>query len=139
MVQKKVYFDVLTPVSFLLRSAEVYPDKVAVVHSDKRYTYKEFYHRVNRLASALVEKGIGKEDKVAFLCPNTPHTLEAHNAVPMIGAALVPINIRLSSREIAYIINHSDAKALFVDNEFADAIQPIRKELTKVDTVVNIL
>ena len=138
MVQKKVYFDVLTPVNFLLRSAEVYPDKVAVVHSDKRYTYKEFYHRVNRLASALVEKGIGKEDKVAFLCPNTPHTLEAHNAVPMIGAALVPINIRLSSREIAYIINHSDAKALFVDNEFADVIKPIRKELTKVDTVVNI-
>ena len=117
---KKVYFDVLTPVNFLIRSAEVYPDKEAVVHGDKRYTYKEFYHRVNRLAGALVKKGIGKGDKVAFLCPNTPHTLEAHNAVPMIGAALVAINIRLSSREIAYIINHSDAKALFVDNEFAD-------------------
>jgi fatty-acyl-CoA synthase len=75
---------------------------------------------------------------MAFLCPNTPHTLEAHNAVPMTGAALVTINIRLSSREIAYIINHSDAKALFVDNEFAEVINPIRKELTKVDTVVNI-
>ena len=135
---KKVCFDVLTPVNFLIRSAEVYPDKEAVVHGDKRYTYKEFYHRVNRLAGALVKKGIGKGDKVAFLCPNTPHLLEAHNAVPMIGAVLVAINIRLSSREIAYIINHSDAKALFVDNEFADVIKPIRNELTKVDTIVNI-
>ena len=94
----------------------VFPDKEAVVYGDTRRTYRQFYERVNRLASALKNKGIGKGDKVAFICPNTPPMLEAHYAVPMIGAALVSINIRLSANEIAYIINHSDAKALFVDN-----------------------
>jgi fatty-acyl-CoA synthase len=107
----RVNFDVLNPVTFLVRSAEVYPDKVAVVHGDKRYTYRQFRERVNRLANALISRGIGKGDKVAFLCPNIPPMLEAHNAVPMIGAALVSINTRLSSGEIEYIVNHSDTKA----------------------------
>ncbi|MGO9020624.1 MAG: acyl--CoA ligase family protein [Syntrophobacteraceae bacterium] len=135
---KKVCFDVLTPVNFLSRSASIFTDKVAVVHKDKRYTYQEFYNRVNRLADALRKVGIGKGDKVAFMCPNIPPMLEAHYAVPMIGAALVSINIRLSSREMVYIINHSDSKAIFVDNEFAHVIKPIMEDLTNIKTVVNI-
>jgi fatty-acyl-CoA synthase len=135
---KKVYFDVLTPVNFLGRSASIFTDKVAVVYEDKRYTYQEFYNRVNRLASALRKVGIGKGDKVAFMCPNIPAMLEAHYAVPMIGAALVSINIRLSSREVIYIINHSDSKAIFVDNEFAHIIKPVMGDLTNIKTVVNI-
>ncbi len=135
---KQVYFDVLTPVNFLSRSASIFTDKVAVVYKDKRYTYQEFYNRVNRLADALKKAGIGKGDKVAFMCPNTPPLLEAHYAVPMIGAALVSINIRLSSREVIYIINHSDSKAIFVDNEFAHVIKPIMEDLTNIKTVVNI-
>ncbi len=138
MSEKKVYFDPLTPVKFLLRSAAVFSDKDAVVYGEKRYTYKEFYSRVNRLASALMKCGIGKGDKVAFICPNTPPMLEAHFAVPMIGAALVSINIRLSPREVSYIINHSDAKALFVDNEFAGLVEPIINELNNVKVFVNI-
>lgn len=138
MPEKKVNYDVLSPVKFLPRSAMVYSDKDAVVYNDKRYSYREFYARVNRLASALKKAGVGKEDKVAFICPNTPPMLEAHYAVPMIGAALVSINIRLSSREIAYIINHSDSKALFVDNEFAGLIKPIISELPNIKTFVNI-
>lgn len=138
MAENKVYFDVLTPVSFIMRSASVYPDKVAVIHGDKRYTYKEFYDRVNRLASALKKIGVKKGDKVAFICPNTSPMLEAHYAVPMIGAALVSVNIRLSSNEVGYIINHSDAKALFVDNEFSGLVAPIVNELTQVETFVNI-
>lgn len=138
MSDKSVYFDVLSPVKFLPRSAAIYGDKEAVVYGDKRYTYNEFYARVNRLASALKKVGIEKGDKVAFICPNTPATLEAHYAVPMIGAALITVNIRLSSREVAYIINHSDAKALFVDNEFANLVEPILGELTQVKTFVNI-
>jgi fatty-acyl-CoA synthase len=94
--------------------------------------------RVNRLASALVNAGIQKGDKVAFISPNIPPMLEAHFAVPMIGATLVSINIRLSSREVAYIVNHSDSKALFVDNEFASLVSPVIKELTNVTTFVNI-
>jgi fatty-acyl-CoA synthase len=133
-----VYCDVLTPVRFLSRSASIYTDKTAVVYNGKRTTYREFYARVNRLASALRNVGIGKGDKVAFACPNTPPMLEAHYAVPMLGAALVSINIRLAPREVSYIINHSDAKAIFVDNEFAGIVKPIMEELTKVETVVNI-
>lgn len=138
MLEKKVNYDVLTPVSFLCRSAIVYTDKVAVIYRNKRYTYKDFYSRVNRLASALIKIGIGKGDKVAFICPNTPPMLEAHFAVPMIGAALIGINTRLSPREVSYIINHSDSKALFVDNEFSGLVNSIKNELTQVKTFVNI-
>ncbi len=137
-MQNNVFFDVLTPVLFLGRSASIYPDKTAVVYEDKRYTYQQFYNRVNRLASALGKIGVARGDKVAFICPNTPPMLEAHYAVPMIGAALVSVNIRLSSREVAYIINHSDAKVLFVDNEFANLVQPVMSQLANIQTVVNI-
>ena len=135
---RKVCYDVLTPVRFLSRSASIFAEKDAVVYEDKRYTYREFYNRVNRLASALRNVGIGKGDKVAFACPNTPPMLEAHYAVPMIGAVLVSLNIRLAPREVSYIINHSDSKAIFVDNEFAGIVKPVMEELTNVKTVVNI-
>src|SRR5215210_4514973 len=97
--QEKVYRTELTPVSFLRRSAYVFPDKTAVVHGDRRYTYKEFEERVNRLASGLREAGLRKGDRVAFLAPNIPPLLEAHFAVPAAGYVLVPINTRLSSEE----------------------------------------
>lgn len=138
MSKNKVCFDVCTPVSFLARSAAVYGDKEAVVYKERRFSYNEFHARVNRLASALIKIGIGKGDKVAFICPNTPPMLEAHFAVPKIGAVLVSINIRLSSREIAYIVNHSDAKVLFADNGFTGGIKPIINDLAKVKTFVNI-
>ena len=138
MENKNVFFDVLTPVHFISRSALIYPNKTAVVYNDIRYTYQEFYSRVNRLASALKNIGIQKGEKVAFICPNIPPMLEAHFAVPMIGAVLVSVNIRLAAREISYIINHSDAKAVFVDNEFAGIVNPIVNELTQVKTFVNI-
>jgi acyl-CoA synthetase (AMP-forming)/AMP-acid ligase II len=135
---KSANFEVLTPCTFLKRSAMVYGNKVAVVHGEKRFTYKEFEARVNRLASALLKSGIRKGDKVAFICPNIPPMLEAHFAVPMIGATLVSVNIRLSHREVAYIVNHSDSKALFVDNEFASLVTPVLKELTNIEIFVNI-
>ncbi|MFZ1983909.1 MAG: long-chain-fatty-acid--CoA ligase [Desulfatitalea sp.] len=138
MKEFSVNFDVLSPVKFLIRTAAVYPEKTAVVHGNVRRTYEEFYQRVNRLADALKQNGIGKGDKVAFVCPNIPPMLEAHYAVPMIGATLVSINIRLSAKEVAYIINHSDAKAVFVDNEFAGTVEPILPQLEKVKLFVNI-
>ena len=127
---------ILTPVEFLTRSAFVYPDKIAVVHGDTRYSYREFSERVYRLANALKAKGIGKGDKVAFICPNIPPMLEAHYAVPMIGAALVSVNIRLAREEVSYIVDHSDAKLVVVDSEFAQAVDP--KELPKVETYVTV-
>lgn len=138
MSERVVNFDPLTPVGLLTRAARIYPDKEAVVYGDKRYTYREFQERVNRLARALISAGIGKGDKVAFICPNVPAILEAHFAVPMIGAALVTINIRLSPREVAYILNHSDAKALFVDTEFAGLVRSKLDEIPNIKLFVNV-
>jgi fatty-acyl-CoA synthase len=133
-----VNYELLTPVNFIKRSAEVYPEKIAVVHGNQRYTYRQFYQRVNQLASALKNAGIGPNDKVAFICPNTPPMLEAHFAVPMIGAALVAVNIRLSPQEVAYILNHSDSTVCFVDNEFAGLVLSVLDEIPQVKTFVNI-
>jgi len=138
MTRRGTFYEPLSPLSFLRRSAFVYPDKTAVVYKDRRYTYGEFYRRVNRLASALKQVGIDRGDKVAFICPNTPPMLEAHYAVPMLGAALVSVNIRLSSGEVAYILNHSDSRAVFVDNEFAHLVTEIREQLPNIRTFVNI-
>ena len=136
MTMSSVNKSILTPVEFLTRSYCVYPDKTAVVHGEKTYSYRQFGERVYRLASALKKQGVGKGDKVAFICPNIPPMLEAHYAVPMIGAALVSINIRLSAGEISYIIDHSDAKIVVVDSEFASLVKP--DELPKVQTYITV-
>ena len=119
----KVYRTELTPVSFLHRSAYIYPDKTAVIHSNRRYTYREFEERVNRLASQLKAKGLQKHDRVAFLCPNIPALLDAHFAVPAAGGILVPINTRLNTEEITYILQHSGAKFLFADSELMPVLE----------------
>jgi fatty-acyl-CoA synthase len=125
MKHHKVYRTELTPVSFLERSAYVFPDKVAVIHGARRSTYAQFAERVNRLASALRAAGMGKHDRVAFLCPNIPAMLEAHYGVPAAGGVLVAINIRLSTDEIGYILQHSGSKFLFVDAEFEGVVKPL--------------
>jgi fatty-acyl-CoA synthase len=122
---RPVYRTLLTPVSFLERSAAIFADKTAVVHGERRYTYRQFAERVNRLASSLRMHGLAKQDRVAFLCPNIPAMLEAHFAVPASGGVLVAINVRLSSQEIDYILRHSGAKFLFVDAELAHVLDPI--------------
>ena len=136
MTNSSVNKSILSPVEFLTRSVTVYPEKTAVIHGDRRYSYKEFGERVYRLASALKARGVGKGDKVAFICPNIPPMLEAHYAVPLIGAALVSINIRLSAGEVSYIIDHSDAKVVVADSEFAALVQPA--ELPKVETYITV-
>ncbi|RMF90654.1 MAG: long-chain-fatty-acid--CoA ligase [Nitrospinota bacterium] len=133
-----VYFTPLTPLVFLERSAAVFRDKTAVVYGETRYTYQEFQARVYRLAHALRRIGIQKDDRVAFLAPNIPPMLEAHFGVPFAGGVLVAINIRLSPDEIAYILNHAEAKVLFVDTAFASLIEPIREKLEFTRTFVNI-
>ncbi len=136
MYPPSVNKSILTPIEFLTRSVLVYPDKIAVVHGEKRYTYQQFSDRIYRLASALRQKGIGKDDKVAFVCPNIPAMLEAHYAVPLLGAVLVSVNIRLSAGEVSYIVDHSDAKLVVVDSEFAHLVQP--GDLPKVKTYVTV-
>jgi fatty-acyl-CoA synthase len=126
--EKPVYRTELSPLSFLERSAAVFPDKIAVVHGDRRYSYKNFETRVNRLASQLRKYGIKKHDRVAFLCPNIPALLEAHFAVPMAGGILVAINTRLNSDEICYILEHSGSRFLFVDKELFPLVDKLEKE-----------
>ncbi len=112
----------LSPLSFLARSAGVYPRKTAVVHGDRAYTYAELYARCRRLASALKRRGIGAGDTVAVMAPNVPAMLEAHYGVPMVGAVLNPLNYRLDARTIAFILEHGRAKLLITDREFSDTI-----------------
>jgi fatty-acyl-CoA synthase len=117
MPDEKVYRTPLTPVSFLRRSAYIYPDRAAIIHSDRRYTYRQFEQRVNRLASRFRREGLQKHDRVAFLCPNIPAMLEAHFAVPAAGGILVTINTRLNGAEIRYILEHCGARWLFAGIE----------------------
>jgi fatty-acyl-CoA synthase len=112
----------LSPVSFLVRTARVYPNRVAVVHGDRRITYAEFLERARRLASALAGLGVGKGDTVAVIAPNIPALLEAHYAVPMLGAVLCPINTRLDAAAIAFILRHGEAKALLADRELGPVV-----------------
>src|SRR5829696_6658465 len=123
MTDDKAYRTELSPVSFLRRSAYVFPDKVAVVHGERRLTYREFDARVNRFASALVAAGVQPGDRVAFLAPNIPALLEAHYGVPAAGAVLVTINTRLAGDEVAYILEHSGARMLFVDRELEHLVE----------------
>ncbi len=110
----------LTPLSFLARSEFVYPDKVAVVHGKRRYTYREMGERVRRLASALRGAGLKKGDRVAFIAPNIPALLEAHYGVPAAGGVLVAVNYRLNREEVEFILKHSGARFVFVDREFEE-------------------
>jgi fatty-acyl-CoA synthase len=109
----------LSPLSFLARAAEVYPDKPALIHGPLRQTWGQTYARCRRMASALARSGIGVGDTVAILAPNTPAMYEAHFGVPMAGAVLNTINIRLDARTVAFILQHGEAKVLLVDREFS--------------------
>lgn len=117
MAHEKVFRSELTPVSFLRRSAYIFPDKIAVVHGDRRYSYRALAERVDRLASRLRADGLRKGDRVAFLCTNIPPLLEAHFAVPAAGGVLVAINTRLNAAEVDYILRDCGARFLFVDAE----------------------
>jgi fatty-acyl-CoA synthase len=102
----------LSPISFLKRAATVFPNRTAIIHGDLRYTYGEFYSRVRRFASALKARGIGRGDTVSVLSPNVPALLEAHYAIPMIGAVLNALNTRLDGATIAFILEHAETKAV---------------------------
>jgi len=131
-MSEKVYRSELTPVSFLRRSAYMFPDKAAVVYGERRYTYGELEERVNRLASRLKEEGLQKGDQVAFLCYNIPPMLEAHFALPVAGLILVAVNTRLGKDEVTYIIEHSKSKMVFVDAELENLLADVDESIKVV-------
>lgn len=116
-------FTPLSPLSFLERAAEVYPQRTAVVHGPLRRTWAQTYERCRRLASALQGAGLGRGDTVAVMLPNTPPMVEAHFGIPMAGAVLNALNTRLDPEAIAFMLDHGEAKAVLVDPEFAGVMQ----------------
>ena len=127
----------LSPLSFIRRAASVYPQYPAVIHGNRTFTWSESYARCRRLASALRARGIGKDDTVAVMAPNTPAIFEASFGVPMAGAVLNTLNVRLDAATIAFILDHGEAKALITDKEFspiiAEALRRVKRRLLVID------
>ena len=120
-------YTALTPVSFLAKAASVYPDRIAVVHGAVRHTWRETYARSRRLASALAKHGVKRGETVAAMLPNIPAMVELHFGPAMFGAVLNTLNTRLDAEAIAFMLDHGEAKVVFVDREFSgtlsDALQ----------------
>ena len=116
-------FVALSPITFLERTKDVYPDYEAAVYGNRKYTWLDVYKRVIKFASALEKIGVGNGDTVSIMACNTPELFEAHYSIPMTGAVINAINTRLDSKTVAYILEHSDAKVLIVDRQFHKIIK----------------
>ena len=128
----------LTPLTFIERAAYVYPNKLSVVHGSQRWTWQETYARCRRLASALARRGVGKNDTVAIIAPNTPPMYEAAFGVPMCGAVLNTMNTRLDAEAIAFQLRHGGAKVLITDREFAPVIEAALALMDRKPLVIDI-
>jgi fatty-acyl-CoA synthase len=134
----KPNFAPLSPVDFLWRTAAIHPKRIAVIHGETRFSYAEFLARARRLASALQGLGVKRGDVVAAMLPNVPAMLEAHFAVPMLGAVLNTINTRLDARTIGYILGHGEAKVLITDRELAGQVGPALAAMKKRPIVIDV-
>jgi fatty-acyl-CoA synthase len=128
----------LTPIGFLLRTASIYPDRLAVAYEERRYSWRETLERCRRLAAALTAHRVGRGDTVAVMAPNIPEMFEAHFGVPMAGAVLNTLNIRLDPATIAFILQHAEAKLLITDTEFAPVIEQALDQLERKPVVIDI-
>src|SRR5918992_1693762 len=128
----------LTPLRFLERSSEVFPDKTAIVDGERRIGYLDFAREATRLAHGLRASGIRPGDRVAYLCPNIAEMLVAHFAVPLAGAVLVAINTRLAPKEVRHICDHSGAKLIVADAELLPTLAPVAGEPESAREVVTV-
>jgi fatty-acyl-CoA synthase len=128
----------LSPLSFLPRTASVYPDRTAVIHGDVRRSWRETHERCRRLASALARRGIGLGDTVAVMAANTPELMEAHFGVPMAGAVLNALNTRLDAATIAFILEHGEARLLIADREFSATVSAALSRMDSPPPVIDI-
>tara|TARA_R110000772_G_scaffold22096_4_gene60062 strand:- start:469 stop:2091 length:1623 start_codon:yes stop_codon:yes gene_type:complete len=128
----------LSPLSFLPRTASVYPNRVSVIHGERRYTWSETYARCRRLASALASRGVRQGDTVALMAPNVPEAFESHFGVPMTGAILNALNTRLDAKTIAFILEHGGAKVLITDREFSSVVMEALALMTEKPIVIDI-
>ena len=128
----------LTPINFLERAATVYPERLAVIHGERRYTWRQTQHRARQLAAALRLHGIGRGHTVSVMGANTPELFEAHFGVPMTGAVLNALNIRLDAKAIAFILQHAETRVLITDTEFSATIAAALELLPNKPLVIDI-
>ena len=129
----------LSPLGFLPRTASIYPSRVAIIHGDLRRTYADLYTRTRRLASAIARAGVKPGETVAAMLPNVPAMIEAHFGVPMAGAVLNSLNIRLDAATIAFMLQHSETKVLLTDQEFAPVIQDALAQMPTKPLVIDVM
>ena len=128
----------LTPLSFLERAKDIYPNYEALVYETRSYTWTEVYKRCIKFASALEKIGIGKGDTVSVMAFNTPEIFEAHYSVPMTGAVLNTINVRLDAKTVSYILDHSEAKVFIVDRQLYSIIEKALTTVKKKPIIIDI-
>jgi fatty-acyl-CoA synthase len=128
----------LTPLSFLQRTAEVFPERTAVVHGRQRTTWGQTYARCRRLASALARRGLGRGDTVSVMLPNVPAMFEVHFGVPMAGAVLNTLNTRLDAESIGFMLGHADAKLVIADREFSPVVAAALDKLGRAIEVIDV-
>ena len=128
----------LSPLTFLERTKDIYPNYEAIIYESRRYTWKDVYLRCIKFASALEKAGVKFGDTVSVMAFNTPEIFEAHYSIPMVGAVINAINTRLDPKTISYILNHSDAKVLIVDRQFHDVIEKALKDVKNKITIIDI-
>ena len=138
LAKNKANYVALSPISFLERAATFFADRTAVIDRERHFTYTEFYDRCRRLAHALSKAGILRGDTVAIQAANVPALLEAHFAVPMLGAVLNPINIRLDPATIRFCLEHGEAKLFLADREFHATIAPALEGMEQKPIVIDI-
>jgi fatty-acyl-CoA synthase len=131
-------FATLSPVTFLARTAAIHPNRTAVIHGERRLSYRQLQERAHRLAAALSRRGVRAGDTVSAMLPNLPSMLECHYGVPMLGAVLNTINTRLDPATVAYILQHGETKVLITDREYAAQVGPALTQLKRRPLVVDV-
>ena len=137
--KNKANYIPLSPISFLERTKDIYPNYEAIIYRKRIYTWRQVYERSIRFASALEKIGVKKGDTVSIMAANTPELFEAHYSVPMTGAVLNTINTRLDSKTVTYILNHADTKILIVDRQFHSIVSKAIENLGKKIVVIDII
>lgn len=134
-----VNYAALSPVSFLRRARDIFPDRLAVIYKERHYTWRQVYHRCLSLASALAVHGIQRGDVVSVMLPNTPEMVEAHFALPMHGAVLNTINTRLDPETVGYILEHGEAQCVIFDQQFAPIIKEAVSHLARPPLLIEVI
>ena len=137
--KNKANFVPLTPISFIERTKDIYPDYEALVYKKRSYTWKQVYERSIKFASSLEKHGIKQCDTVSIMAANTPELFEAHYSVPMTGAVLNTINTRLDAKTVGYIFKHADTQALIVDRQFHSVVKKALETFGKKILIIDIV